>query len=264
MQLSHIAHVRTLGDLWLTLERRTENVMHLEDKPTPLPVPFIPAIPEDPPQSRPVTGPVKLGLSRYFVDPKRVLGAVDDDDWDEEVHGPFLTDRWWNSDPEHIPNLTHSLLSNLAEYKPTPNPLPGFIDYFEALPQEIKDRIMEFLPYDIPLECTYLLDQSHWCTLLLQTPFLWDLDLAMIHAKLSGDISGGPEVAKQYDWEKLMRQVLTPMDVVDPEVMPPLPSSYVRVGLVVPPGLQNRRRIWQIVEEMQVNDVRMKFKGGRF
>lgn len=94
MRLSHIAHVRTVGDLWLTLERRTENVMQLKNAQRPLPVPFIPAIPEDPPQSRPVTGPVKLGLGRYFVDPKRVLGAVDDDDWDEEVHGPPLTDRW--------------------------------------------------------------------------------------------------------------------------------------------------------------------------
>ena len=74
MQLSHIAHVRTVGDLWLTLERRTENVMQLKKAQRPLPVPLIPAIPEDPPQSRPVTGPVKLGLSRYFVDPKRVLG----------------------------------------------------------------------------------------------------------------------------------------------------------------------------------------------
>lgn len=94
MQLSQTAHVRTLGDLWLTLERRTENIIKLQDGLIPIPVPFIPAIAEDPPKSRSVTGPVKLGLSRYFVDPKRVLGAVDDDDWKEDAHGPPLTDPW--------------------------------------------------------------------------------------------------------------------------------------------------------------------------
>ncbi|GKU00103.1 hypothetical protein FLAG1_06046 [Fusarium langsethiae] len=259
MQLSSTAHVHTLGDLWLTLKRRIENVLQLEERRAPYITPLIPAIPEDPPKSRPVTGPVELGLSRYFVDPKRVLGAVDDDDWEEFVHGPPLTDRWWNSDPEYIPDLTRSLLSNLDEYEIRPNPLPSLKDHLEALPQEIKDHILQFLLYDdFPLECTYLLDQSYWYTLFLQIPFLWDLDLAMVHTKLFGNSSDGQKVAKQYDWEKLTRQVLTPIDVVDPDVMPPLPSSYARVGLVVPQGLQNRRRIWQIVEEMEVNDVRME------
>ncbi|KAH7005240.1 hypothetical protein EDB82DRAFT_533477 [Fusarium venenatum] len=158
-----------------------------------------------PPTPRPATGPVKLGLSRYFVDPKRVLGAVDDDDWGEDVHGPPLTDRWWNSDLEHIRDLTHSLLSNLDEYEATSNPLPSFKHHLEALPQEIKEHILQFMPYDIPLQCTYLLDQSYWCTLLWQIPFPWDLDLAMVHAKLSGDSSDGQKVAKQYDWEKPTR-----------------------------------------------------------
>lgn len=82
----------------------------------------------------------------------------------------------------------------------------------------------------------------------------------MVHAKLSGDTLGGQGIAKQYDWERLMRQVLTPMDIIDPDVMPPSSGSYARVGLVVPPGFQNRRRIWQIVEEMQVTDIRMKIQ----
>ncbi|CAG7564519.1 unnamed protein product [Fusarium equiseti] len=203
MQLSHTAHVRTLGDLWLTLERRTENVIKLQDGLIPILDPFIPAIPEDSPKSRSVTGPVKLGLSRYFVDPKRVLGAVDDRGWEEDAHGPPLTDRWvyghWNADPECVPILTHSPLSNLDEYEPTPNPLSSFKDHLEALPQEIKDRILQFLPYDMPLECTYLLDQSHWCALFLQIPFLWDLNVTMVHAKLSGDTLGGQGVAKLCD-----------------------------------------------------------------
>ncbi|KAH6950881.1 hypothetical protein DER45DRAFT_409253 [Fusarium avenaceum] len=259
MDLSRDAHVSTLGDLWLTLERRSENVFKLENKKGRYDVepPFIPAIPEDPPECRPATGPVRIGFSRYFVDADRVLGGVDDEDWEEECHGPRLTDRWWNDDPEHIPGLTSSLLSNLDEYLPSRHPLPTFRDRFKVLPQEIKDRILYFLPSKLPLACTYLLDQSYWYIVFLQVPFLWDLDLAMVQAKLGENTTDGQNIARQYDWEKLTRQVLTPMDVVDPEVQPPLPGSYARVGLLVPQGFQNRRRIWQIVEEMYPNDVRV-------
>jgi hypothetical protein len=96
MKLSRDTHVRTLGDLWLTLERRSENVFNLEKKEgrSNIEPPFIPGIPEDPPECRPATGPVRIGLSRYFVDPERVLAGVDDEDWEEECHGPRLTDRW--------------------------------------------------------------------------------------------------------------------------------------------------------------------------
>ncbi|OBS27402.1 hypothetical protein FPOA_01344 [Fusarium poae] len=104
--------------------------------------------------------------------------------------------------------------------------LPSFKHHLEALSRETKALILHFLPYDIPLECIYLLDQSYWCTLLVQIPFLWDLDLAMVHAKVSGESSDGQKVAKQYDWEKLTRQVLKPMDVVDPDVVPPLPRAH--------------------------------------
>ncbi|KAM0423012.1 hypothetical protein ACHAPD_001482 [Fusarium lateritium] len=103
------------------------------------------------------------------------------------------------------PLQTAGLLSNLDEYEATSNPLPSFKHHLEALPQEIKEHILQFMPYDIPLQCTYLLDQSYWCTLLWQIPFPWDLDLAMVHAKLSGDSSDGQKVAKQYDWEKPTR-----------------------------------------------------------
>ncbi|KAL3606515.1 hypothetical protein FPOAC2_01473 [Fusarium poae] len=48
----------------------------------------------------------------------------------------------------------------------------------------------------------------------------------MVHAKVSGESSDGQKVAKQYDWEKLTRQVLKPMDVVDPDVVPPLPRAH--------------------------------------
>lgn len=100
MTLSRDAHLGTVGDLWLTLERRSENVFNLRNKKGECRIepPFIPGIPEDPPERRPKTGPVRIGLSRYFVDADRVLGAVDDEDWDEECHGPRLTDRWVSRD----------------------------------------------------------------------------------------------------------------------------------------------------------------------
>lgn len=45
------------------------------------------------------------------------------------------------------------------------------------------------------------------------------------------------------------------VDVVIEAGKGPITWSYKKLGLDVPSGLNNRRRIWQIVEDMYPNDV---------
>jgi hypothetical protein len=150
--------------------------------------------------------------------------------------------------------LTSSLLSNLEECGQSPKPNFDFSAKFDALPREVKDKILGLvLRQPLPLQCTYFIDQPYWNDLLLQIPFLWDLDLAEINASLRGQDG----TQQEWNWEKITRQAMTPVDVVDNDIEPPLPGSYRRAGLHVPRGLQNRRRIWQILEEMSPNDVQV-------
>ncbi|KAH7272942.1 hypothetical protein B0J15DRAFT_543528 [Fusarium solani] len=160
--------------------------------------------------------------------------------WPGHVDGPFL------------PSLTSSLLSNLEECGQSPKPNFDFSAKFDAIPREVKDKILGLvLRQPLPLQCTYFIDQPYWKDLLLQVPFPRDLDLAEINASLRGQDG----TRQEWNWEKITRQAMTPVDVVDNDIEPPLPGSYRRAGLHVPRGLQNRRRIWQILEEMSPNDV---------
>lgn len=121
------------------------------------------------------------------------------------------------------------------------------------MPQEIRDNIMSFLLVEsVALDCNYLAPQSYWKQLFLNIPFLWDLDLTVIDRKPSPIEKG-----VGWDWERLTRQVLTPVRVAFMEEGKDAHTAwdYHQVGLVVPPGLKNRRRIWQILEEMFPDDV---------
>lgn len=65
---------------------------------------------------------------------------------------------------------------------------------------------------------------------------------------------------EKWNWEKLTRQVMS-----SPHPSPPDAASYRKegiwsyeeVGLDVPGGFTNRRRIWQILEDMRPNDVQV-------
>lgn len=126
---------------------------------------------------------------------------------------------------------------------------------FMTLPQELKNRLVSLLQESpVCLDCTYLMPQYLWKQAFLQIPFLWDLDTKLVLEKAGSE----PSEAEEWNWEKVTRQVLSP-------AQPPSPISYAskkgyvwdydKVGLRVPPGFTNRRRIWQIVEEMWPNDV---------
>ncbi|KAH6987735.1 hypothetical protein BKA56DRAFT_612487 [Ilyonectria sp. MPI-CAGE-AT-0026] len=255
MKRSPQAHIRSLADLWSTLERRCTKTGN-----TPLPTwpgvmdgPFLPSIPEGPPESRPSSGPVKLGTSRYFVHPWALGAREMDSENEEETFG----DAWWKADPEYIPGLTAGLFANIEERGHAQDASSAFMERFDTCPREIKDHILGFvLCQRMPLECNYVLDQRYWRELFVQIPFLWDLDLAMVNSKLLPSGEDARAGSLGLDWEKLTRQVMTPVEVYK-QIEPPLPRPYSQIGLDIPRGFQNRRRIWQILEEMYPNDVRV-------
>ncbi|KAK6702260.1 hypothetical protein QX201_009210 [Fusarium graminearum] len=133
-----------------------------------------------------------------------------------------------------------------------------FAASFNNLPPEIEDIITSFLTDGNPsLECTYLMPQSWWKEILCQVPFLWDLENDIVKAKEQEAVSGSFE----WNWEKLVRQLLSevPIFVSDNDEENELENiwSYQTVGLTVPLGFTNRRRIWQVLVDMYPNDVGM-------
>ncbi len=161
------------------------------------------------------------------------------------------------ADPECPADLTDMILENLEAF-PSEESLPPDIMAFRArllaLPQELQDHITSFLRTAAPLprRCTRLLPQEHWRQMLVYgrtVPFLWDIDVAAVDRCCAGPWP--------LDWERLVRELSQPTsrhrvfeDGIWTEVVA---DCYSR--LKVPDGLRNRRRIWQIVEEMFVGDV---------
>ncbi|KAH7115469.1 hypothetical protein B0J13DRAFT_208153 [Dactylonectria estremocensis] len=114
IETSPTAHIRSIGELWMTLERRctktSRDVPNCFDN-------FLPEIPEKNPSE-----PSKLGLGRYYVQ----LECF----WEDPPSG------WWNHDPLHIPDLTTALISNLEQVHVASSP---FASTFASLPREIVD-----------------------------------------------------------------------------------------------------------------------------
>lgn len=100
----------------------------------------------------------------------------------------------------------------------------------------------------------HILDASIYVeTGLFQIPFLWDLDAQAVYDKT------GKETAEteRWNWEKVSRKVLSPAQISPSNVLEDNDAtwSHEKVGLRVPGGFTNRRRIWQILEDMHPNDV---------
>ncbi|KAI8648304.1 hypothetical protein NCS56_01514700 [Fusarium sp. Ph1] len=238
MRTSFNARVRSIGHLWMTLERRCARPMDRHPHMN-----FLPYLPES--QSG---QPRSFGTGRYFVPYSCIIRYGDE--WD----------GWWEDDPIVIPDLTTQLLSNLEPVSRTTGPLPSkFMQQFKGrlmtLPQELKNQLVSLLQENpVCLNCNYLMPQYLWKQAFLQIPFLWDLHTKLVLEKAGSE----PSETEEWNWEKITRQVLSP-------AQPPSPISYAskkgyvwdydKVGLRVPPGFTNRRRIWQIVEEMWPNDV---------
>lgn len=142
------------------------------------------------------------------------------------------------------------MLSNLQLIEPHTDRPGSLQTSLNNLPQELRDRIISLLlEGTIGLVCTRLLPQSHWKQLFLRIPFLWDLDKSLVSEFQDKD-------GKEWDWERLFRQVMARVQpVVIPEQGDMRAWNYDQVGLHVPPGFINRRRIWQLLEDMDPDEV---------
>lgn len=104
-------------------------------------------------------------------------------------------------------------------------------------------------------------------------PWLWDIDLGRVNAKASQPCPGGPDL--EWNWELLVRQLSRGVDGGIQSHVPEHIDVYAACSnrgdfdnledlwtctgydndlKHVPRGLHNRRRIWQLLEELMVGD----------
>lgn len=120
---------------------------------------------------------------------------------------------------------------------------------------------------DLPRVSSRVLPQKIWKNTLKAgrrglLPWLWDIDPTLIDAKDAEICPGGFDF--EWDWELLVRQLSRGVDyglrLDRPKRGELLVHQMATTGYhsdlsYVPPGLHNRRRIWQLVEEMFVGDA---------
>ncbi|KAF2998077.1 hypothetical protein E8E14_001951 [Neopestalotiopsis sp. 37M] len=163
-------------------------------------------------------------------------------------------------DPLNIPSLTSQIISNAETLQPSSvnQGAKAFSESFLALPQELQDRIVMFMGCfeGLSSKCTGLLPQETWRHILLDgryLPFLWDLDVSAIETFCSSLAARGTEI----NWELLVRKLSKGVwtNWRHHETLEADLELFCYSNMNVPNGLRNRRRIWQLVEEMFVGDV---------
>ncbi|KAF4458894.1 factor for adipocyte [Fusarium albosuccineum] len=167
--------------------------------------------------------------------------------------------------PLHIPNLTNTILGNLEQ---------AVTGRTKKLVHKTAVRIAA---RKLPEAAAGTLPQWFWRDQLNAgtLPWLWDIDTELIDAADRKSCPGGENY--EWDWELLYRKLSQGVDFgvrngIDREwdpcwdkerngrVIRPAESNWVTTGYHdtlkhVPPGLHNRRRVWQLLEEMFVGDV---------
>ncbi|KAF6807713.1 hypothetical protein CSOJ01_07993 [Colletotrichum sojae] len=180
--------------------------------------------------------------------------------------------------PLEIEDLTSCLLRNLQPCRSQVIFSAGSAKMAEGLarmPPEILDLIFFEMGRDLPRTSTRLISQKHWKDQLkagsqglLAWP--WDIDADLVDQK---DAERCPE-GFEWDWELLVRQLTRGVDYgirhgkdseqdgnpddQDEEhrwIRNTVGTGYHTDLAHVPAGLHNRRRIWQLVEEMFVGDA---------
>ncbi|CAG7556409.1 unnamed protein product, partial [Fusarium equiseti] len=165
--------------------------------------------------------------------------------------------EWWDYDPAYIPNLTGRLLENLTsediESHTEPSKLPG------ELVDEIISQILSgtWCSYGPPT--SYKLHQPSWKKILVNIPFLWDIDVEEIEQ--FPDIPADQQ--REWNWERLVRGILcgpipqrrTDCEDSECEGWSHSVWDYSHVKLDLPPGFTNRRRIWQVLEDMSPKEL---------
>jgi hypothetical protein len=160
------------------------------------------------------------------------------------------------ANPIKVSGITDYVLSLLHPVlKQGVSPEQSISKYMAQIAPELKLAIVDsLLPLrNLPLQCTRLLDQSYWKEMLMSgrfLPYLWDLDLELLEAKASQL----PEKV-EWDWERLIRQ-LSQSGFLDYIAKAAGFSNFLPH---VPYGLRNRRRIWRILEEMKLDDMKRRW-----
>lgn len=136
--------------------------------------------------------------------------------------------------------MTDQVLQSL-EILPPLEPLSGQTSLLQ-LPTEVMASITEAMrPFsDPPLECSFLLPPSYWLDALLHgslLPWLWDLNEQAIMRKEKSKTAG-----REWNWELLVRH-LAQCDTQEPR-----PAFWAKVDPSF--GLKNRKRIWDLVNEV--------------
>ncbi|KAL0944774.1 uncharacterized protein CTRU02_202661 [Colletotrichum truncatum] len=182
--------------------------------------------------------------------------------------------------PFEIENLTECLLKNLQSCRTQVNFTADFAKVAKNLarmPGEIMNAIFANMGQNLPRLSSRLVAQMFWKEQLKAgshglLPWLWDIDAALIDDKDAQPCPEGDDF--EWDWELLVRQLSRGVDY---GVRPGLPEDTLpeprweedsekstwdtictgyHTDLVhVPAGLHNRRRIWQLLEEMFVGDA---------
>ncbi|KAI2616780.1 hypothetical protein GGR54DRAFT_221410 [Hypoxylon sp. NC1633] len=203
-----------------------------------------------------VVQPQRIPLSHGYYMPFRPLRTATELSQNGEsglvTGSESKTERWEAAYPLLIPDATAVILENLKTLPPPTKPTPqttAFQRRFMGLPLELRDHVCSFMAsrHGMPGLCNGLLPQWVWREMLLTgecLPFLPRLDEVAVEDFCSrwGHGHGNQEP----NWELLVRLLSQEgWSIWDAE----------RSSLKVPNGLRNRRRIWQLVEEMYVGDI---------
>ncbi|KAI0880461.1 uncharacterized protein GGS22DRAFT_174911 [Annulohypoxylon maeteangense] len=196
-----------------------------------------------------IASPQRIQLPHSYYMPFR-LAPILSESFPGVVDGNL--ERWEAAYPLNIPDMTTAVLENLRSLSPAVAAIPeavSFQERFLALPPELQDHVCSFLVSrnGMSSTCNVLLPQWTWREVLLRgecLPFLQDVDIAVVRDFcLRWKRDNG---SREPNWELLVRKLSQEAwSIWDAE------SS----SLKVPNGLRNRRRIWQLVEEMYVGDL---------
>lgn len=164
-------------------------------------------------------------------------------------------ERWEASYPLFVPKLTSAILENLRSLPPATAAIPeslAFQKRFLALPPELRDHVCSFLVSRNGMRsaCNGLLPQWVWRDVLLTgkcLPFLPEIDASVVQGFCTlWEEEEEEGRGRELNWEFLVRR----LSQEDWSIWDAESSS-----LKVPNGLRNRRRVWQLVEEMYVGDL---------
>ena len=158
------------------------------------------------------------------------------------------------ADALDIPDMTPSICKYLEEISVSDLAKAEQTDGLPHLPQEITDLVWQHLcPLsNPPVACTRLVPPGQWHYALRDLkvlPWLWDIDTNVLDTK-ERTIS----VDRRWDWELLIRR-LANRDTYNVENNCDGDKHTTRLKVTrsiegLPPGLRNRRRIWNLAIDM--------------